>query len=378
MYKLSIAALLAQTLIAAEQECVPTIDFNRLCYDYPAGYNAPAAINLQKDWSSFFDVSFIYWSIDEDGLTIAQSAILSQGSLVLSPDAKFMEFSFEYAPGFKAGLGAIYMNEWNFNLLYTRLLGSTSIEKKPPANTSDIPGFDVWNLSDWFQQTSTFSQLNSPQAQSLSATKINSHWKLELNMIDFNVERASYFGSNLILSPLAGLRSAWIGQSIKIGLFQPAAAVGGAQYLSPQPIHSKNKSKNFSIGPRVGCSAAYLLPAGWRFNAHCSGSLLATHSTTLKHKEDPQSIAVAQEHYRISHAHYQGILPNAEVGLGIGWGCYLGKGGSFLDISAAYDFSMFWAQNVIRQMLDEAWGGTRASAGNLSFDGVTLNAQFNF
>jgi hypothetical protein len=371
------SSLLADTP-GPEIKCIPTTEFSPSCYQYPAGYTAPAAVNLQKKWSTFFDVGFIYWSVDEDGLTLAQNAILSQGSQVTSPNAKFCEFTFDYYPGFKAALGVIYDNEWNVNLRCTGLHASMSLEEKPPANTSTVPGFSVWNLNDWFQQTATFSQYNSPQAQSLSALKIVADWKLDLYMLDACVERASYIGSNFVISPVAGLRSVWIGQSVKVGLFQPAAAVGGAQYLEPQPILSKTKSKNYCIGPIFGCEAYYLLPLGWRITAHGAGSLLATRSTTLKHKEDPQSIAVNPGPYRIDHAHYQGILPNAEIGLGIGWGKYLGNHHYYLDFSASYDFTIFWAQNVMRQMLDEAWSGTRATSGNLSFDGLTLNAHLSF
>ena len=335
-------------------------------------------MNLQKEWSPFIDASFIYWLVEEDGLQLAQSAILSQGSQVMSPDTKFAEFSFGYSPGFKVAVGATYDKEWNMKVQYTYLHGSRTFEKEPPDNESDIPGFSVWNVNDWFVQTATFSQLNSPQAQSLSATKIRADWKLDLNVIDASVERPSYIGTSFVVIPFAGIRSVWITQSVKVALFQPAAAVGGAQYLSPQPILSKTQSKNFSIGPLIGCEANYLLPLGWRITAHGAASLLATRSTTLQHTEDAQSVAVSEGPYVINHAHYHGVLPNAEIGLGFGWGKYLGNGRYYLDFAASYDFIIFWAQNVLRQMLDEAWNGTGSTAGNLSFNGLTLNAHLSF
>ena len=375
---LSSTHLLADKAPQQAKKCSAGEPFQPGCHQYPESYTAPAAIDLHQSWIGFADASFLYWGIEEDGLTLAQSAILSQGTLALSPDTKFVGYSFDYHPGFKVQIGAVYNHEWNINAVYTRLTGSSSVSKEAPENESDISGLGVWNLNDWFQQTITFSHINSAQSQSLSAKKIHSTWKLKLNMLDLNVERASYLGSRLIISPLMGMRAAWIDQHVNVSIFQAEASVGGGVYLGPQPISSRNHSRTFGVGPRLGAQARYLLPMGWRIDSHGSGSLLATYSSSLEHKEDAQSIAIPPGPYKIRNPHYHGILPNAEVGLGCGWGKYLSQQRYYLDLSASYDFTLFWAQNVLREMLDEAWNGTSGSAGNLAFHGLTVNACLNF
>ncbi len=236
----------------------------------------------------------------------------------------------------------------------------------------------MWQVADWFQQTIVFSQLNSPQLESLSGTELSSTWNLKMNIFDLSGGRPFYQGSHLCISPFLGLRSAWISQQLNLGLTQAPASIGGASYLGPQPIHSHNHSSNFGIGPRALIKAHYLLPQGWRIEGSCSGSLLATWFSQLKHSEDAQSIAVPQGPYRIDDSHKFALLPNVEMGLGIGFGAYMAKNKYHIDCLAKYDFALFFEQNKMRQMLGNFWSGIGAIAGDLSLNGLTLNASLHF
>ncbi len=352
--------------------------FDTQCHKYPEGYNAPAAISFGKSWSGFFDASFIYWYVREEGLYLADSAILLQGNVVLPQKGVALGQSFEYQPGFKIGAGAIYNEEWSLHAEYTWLDSNTTISEKAPQNTEAIGGLGVWNVANWFQQTIAFQEVNSLQGQSLSGTEISSRWELGLDILDLDVSRPYYEGSNLTIFPFMGLRAAWIGQTVEIALTQAPGSEGGASYLLPQPIHSHNRSKCWSLGPRMGFGAECLLPRGWRLEGSASGSLLATSFTKLYHAEDAQSIAVPAGPYQKIESNEQALLPNAQMGLGFGWEmnslCHLFQ----LDFSASYDFSLFWGQNRIRQMLGNFWAGIDGTAGNLFFHGLTLSGRFDF
>ncbi len=353
--------------------------FEKECYQYPAAYNAPAAVAFHQSWSYFFDSSFLYWYAREEGLHLAESAILVQGNLALTQEAVSLDQSFEYRPGFKIGIGVIYNNEWSIHGEYTWLRNHTTINKEAPENTSsDLTGLGIWNMNDWFQQTIAFQEVNSLQGQSLSGTALASSWRLGVDIVDLDASRPYFEGSNLTLFPFIGLRAAWIRQTIEVALTQAPGSVGGASFLLPQPIHSHNNSNCWGIGPRIGFNAKCLLPQGWRLEGSGAGSLLATFFTTLTHAEDAQSIAVAPGPYKVVQSHQKSLLPNAELGLGFGWEMYNSPRSYHIDFSASYDFTIFWGQNKIREMLDNFWAGTDAEAGNLFFHGLTLYGRFDF
>lgn len=322
-------------------------------------------------WSQFyFDASFIYWQAEEQGLNLAQSAVLNQGNVILAPNSISIHQPTEYHPGFKVGCGAILSDSWKIRSEYTWFRGQTTIDQTAPS--ADIQGFGIWNIADWFQQTISFQQFNSTQGQSLSGTSLSSVWDLGLDRIDLDAGRLCYAASSLAFFPFIGLQSIWIRQSMEVALMQAAASEGGSQYLGPQPIYSHNRSSSWAIGPRMGLEGNCLFAPSWQIKAKCAISTLATYFGDVTHSEDAQSIAVYPGPYKQTLAAFVEILPVAEMGLGLNWTI------SSFQLDASYDCSIFWNQNVIRKMLDQFWSGTDASCGNLTFHGLTLSGRYDF
>lgn len=338
---------------------------------------APLFASQEDPSAIFFDASFIYWYAREEGLTLAETALLNQGNLLMPQSSRSLEQSFTYQPGFKVGLGATFDDEWVVHTEYTWLHNHTSISQDAPDNTSDLQGLGVWNADNWFQQTITFQQVNALQGQSLSGTSIASTWQLNLNLLDLDVSRPYYEGSNLTISPFMGLRAAWIWQSIDVALTQAAASEGGASNLLPQPIYSRNHSHCWAIGPRLGFQARCLLPRGWRLEGSGAANLAITSFTKIAHSEAAQSVGASPGPYRERQTAFNEVLPNGEMGLGIGWGIYT-KRKSHFDFAASYDLSVFTGQNVIRRMLDNFWSGIGSDAGNLVFHGLTVSGRYDF
>lgn len=363
----------------ASPPCQEGKPYDVSCHRFPVGYNAPAAVNLQRSWSPYARASLVYWYANESGLFIAQSAILNGGSIVLPPESESLTQKFEFKPGLKVAMGAIYDNEWVFDANYTWFQSKTDMTRAAPENTSATPGLGIWNMGDWFQQTISVSDdVDVAQSQSLSGTSLTSDWDLNMNIVDLMASRPFYQGSRLIVKPEMGIRSAWISQDLDIALMQAGASVGGDANLGPQPIHSLNHSRNFGIGPRVGFGAECLVSKEWRIEGFCSGSMLATWFTKITHSEDAESILVTPGPYKIENKHQFVLLPNAEMKLGFGWSTYAKKGRYHFDVAATYDFMLFWEQNKIRQTLDHFWSGIGDTAANLALNGATLTFCVNF
>lgn len=99
----------------------------------PPAYGAPSRINVSngRDW--FVNASFIYWYVSQDAMDIASSAKTDGVIEFLPPDSATLVQDFDYAPGFKVGLGMnVGIDDWVVDLQYTRIANHTTVSKKPP------------------------------------------------------------------------------------------------------------------------------------------------------------------------------------------------------------------------------------------------------
>lgn len=295
---------------------------------YPAGYNAPANIKLGDQIDITGQASFIYWFVGQDNMTVGTKS--STDSLGVKT-YRALEPSSEFAPGFKVG-GAIDMkyDDWRMFADYTWLHESTS-HHSPIGSGAEVTGFS---------------------SGLLGITSVNSKWKMHLDMLDVGFNRAYYRSKRMTLSPVAGLKALWIRQNLNV------------QYLTAQtPYNTYNtKSHSWAIGPMLGTNAHWLFCHGLRLEGKASAAIVYTRYTQLT--KDKQFVTNPS---RSIIPNYNSVNPMAELGMGFGWGRYLDNQNYYIDLSARYDFNIFWNQN---QMI----GG----GGDLYMHGLTLTGRFDF
>ena len=362
------------------QECMGGAEILKCCG--PA-YNAPAAIDVNhKKWGScplefsgFADLSFTYWFAGEEGLATAETGVNSAGTLYYPQNISTLFPESNYKPGFKVGLGATIDREAVVRLDYTWFRGKNTADSSAvggPISTagtaSALTGTKVWVINDWFLQ-------GTSAGQALSASQVSSSWKLALDVIDAVASRPMYLARSLSVNPFAGLRSAFIRQSMHVQMTEAASLFSTS--TPTHPIDSYNHSNSWSIGPRAGVDAAYLLPYGLRFEGSLAGSLLYTRYK-VRHSESPASTAFNNASLKASYSGYSALRPGAELGLGVGWGMYLCNKDYHIDFSADYDFMIFWAQNMMRKLLDDTLTGTGPSSSELYLHGLTIATRFDF
>ncbi|MBP9842268.1 MAG: hypothetical protein KBC64_07610 [Simkaniaceae bacterium] len=370
----------------ATQEC-PNQGEPLVCYT--AAYNAPAVIAINPkerklgspNVNLFVDAAFTYWWAGEDGLKLASTGVLNASRRFLTTNTDTLTQSFGYKPGFKIGTGVVGHQEWTVLAEYTWFRGkNTKNSGAPLSGTSSTAsvittvaasGNNVWVVDDWFLQ-------NPPTASALMGSEISSTWKLHLDLIDLVAGRPFYQGRHLTVSPFGGLRSALIRQFMDVYVTESTLFTLPAIPVTTQPVASRNQSKSWSIGPVGGCETKCLLPMGFRLEGDCAASLLYTQYTTVKHSEDVAFVGYSAGPYTASLYHYNCVRPMAEMGLGLGWGMYLCDRNYHLDFLASYDFKVFWAQNMMRKLMDDNLARTSASPGDLFLHGFSFTGRFDF
>ncbi len=383
--KVFLAFPLLISLEGLNQNEVPTNTQGEvLTQSYSPSYNAQGAIAISHKFNnkwlsedSFFaDASFTYWYLSEEGLKIATNAVLNGSTLNYSTNTHSHFPTFNYQPGFKVGIGSIYANEWVSRIEYTWASASSDgkgMTSSPggnlPAGSSTVSsGSPVFVVDDWFLQ-------GSSSGQALAASSISSNWKLHMNIVDITCGRPWYQGKNVIISPMGGLELAFISQQMNVALTEVPLQLSPLPF---QPIHSRNKLNSWAVGFIGGGECKTLLP--WNLYLQGSGSisLLYTTYTTIKHSEDIASTAFNPGPYKASYKNYHAVRPNAIVDMGLGWGKYFCHNACYVDLSANYEFSIYWAQNMMRKLLDDVLTGTSAAPADLFIQGLTITGSLHF
>ena len=318
-------------------------------------YNAPARIDLLgcNPWEAYATVSFIYWHASESGLNFGTAftdqTIAATPHIGTTPN----QLDFKYKPGFKLGTGTqINHDDWMLTLEWTRL------HLKDTESKSTTTGF--------------FTNTLAPVPYG-TLIETSAAWRLNLDLVDWELSRPFYRGKSLTVEPSFGLRVALIRQKYDDHSVS-AGFVGGNV-----PIFAKVDSKSWAIGPRCGLDGNWLFAHGFRFFGNMAGSILYSHYKTkafltfsgLALDVNPKEI-------------FEFLRAVTEIGAGIGWGTYIDSMKWNIDFSAGYDFLVFFNQNTLRYLTNATNdAGSLATLGgsspsNLYLHGLTVKAKVDF
>ena len=335
---------------------------------YPASYNLPASIFVKNPIHLNINASFLYYNISQEGLEIASSATIVQlpnfsYAAVISDNQKLATQHFKYNPGFQVGIGGSVDN-WDINAEYTWLQSKTTTNFETPSASFGSP---AWVTHNWFQ---SLSLNNTP----ISATQIESEWRIKIHLVDLLASRPFYQSPHFIIKPFGGIRGAFIYQHLNMDFTETLNTVA---LLPVQPIQSLNSSKYWGIGPRFGADSSILLPMKFRLQADIAWSLLYS-QFSVKHEEDASSTNQVPTIIRFATNNNQYLREMLEMGVGFGWGSYVCKDRYHIDFSASYDFMKFFEQNMMRRALDGFITQIGSPGSDLYLHGLNIKASFNF
>jgi hypothetical protein len=305
-------------------------------------YNAPARIEVERTWDVFSEISFLYWQAREEGLDFGITVPNHALTLPAFPNdgGELVEMEFKYKPGFKVAAGLnLTHDQWSLTAAYTWFHSST--EKNHAAPDTG------YSHSTWLTPVNDGVVLDQ-----------KAHWNLHVAFLDFQMARAYFTGKNLSFEPNLGLRLGWIDQHFRVH-----HVVNGLAF----PITVKNKSDSWGVGPILGLKTNWLLGRGTRLFGNIAGSVLYTH---YKVRLEENNLNI---HNKVGY-----LRPAVETALGFGWGAYCCQEKYHVDLSAAYNFNVYWNQNMMRQLKDVEASQAGAGAGDLYLQGLTAKVRFDF
>ncbi len=345
----------------------------------PAAYSEWAAIDTDCGWDVFLTANFIYWEAMQGGMDLAspgQANIVAGVVTSSAPSAVGAEVlvqGFDYKPGFQLGLGWMSpMDNWVLYAEYTWLHGSTQTSGIAPApgvatiNGIALPQEGIWFPSSWFGR----------DFENFLSTSISSRWKYKIDIVDAQVSRPFYSGTQFLVEPFFGLRGAWIRQHLD--LTASTLSDGSFSPVSGPSRDADYSSRSSGVGPRIGVNGNWHLGYGARFIGNAAASILFTGYDVRRNVQSPD-LTVGSIFPQSTKMHdLNGLRPNLDLSLGLGWGSYFNCRRFYADISATYDFSVFWEQNMMRYLADTTFIGTGAAPANLYLQGLTIQTRFDF
>jgi len=360
------------------------------CYGPTNGAGNPAVRPRTCNGDFVIDIAGFYWNAHQDGMEYAiENHVALPSEAAMSDEiqelnnlinSEYQTPDFEWDFGFKAGIGYhSACDGWDFGILWTWYRGKANdqIEASGDDNRTLLP---LW------------SAYAPPIGLITFASDIETHWKLEMNIIDLELGREFWNSKKLSLRPFVGLRIAYLNQNYKI---EHKGGSWSVNDNSPDTINSWNNEVDLEndyhgAGIRAGLDSAWNFGCGWGLYGNFAASILygrfdVEHDEANRLAASPHSkvkILDTTESFRASRA----IL---DLGLGVQW--------STLFCACQYGFTaqLGWEQHLFfhqNQMWRVVRIGDTPSApanntgenvfhlrrGNLDTQGWTLRFMFEF
>ncbi len=334
----------------------------------PGGYNESASYSSQDSWEVFLTGDYIYWTwqqeVMEVGTLITPTAFGAQSFLNGTGEVLFQTPT--YSSGFQVGLGSDLkgMDDWNIYGEYTWYRNSDTMHSK-------TTGTEILAVSPTLIQ---YVQGANPGV--LLAGNLVTKAHLNYNAADLSLQRPFYFGKKLTANFMAGLQALWITQKFT-ATGSDLSFVGAGAFVADSVSGSFNsyaKQKSWGLGPKFGLNSNWLLGYGIKIMGSISLSALYTRYTKLVTSVNGAVSDTDTADLQINQKkNYNTVNPVGEACLGLGWGSYFYNDQYHIDLSAGYDFKLFWNQNVLDTLVN-----SNGSPGNLSLRGLNVQVRFDF
>lgn len=373
--------------------CYP--DDCRHCYCLgPENYGANAPVRPYTcNGDLFITVAGFYWNAHQDGMEYAIDNCVTPPNLqedqTIDPAATqvlnnlvastFKTPDFDWDFGFKVGVGYVTTcDSWDIGVLWTWYRGRANdhIEREREDNASLMP---LW------------SGFASAAGSILFATDIETHWKLQLNLIDIELGREFWTSKYLTLRPFVGLRIAFIDQDFEIrhkgGSWSAFGSVP-AQIAYNDQVDLRNDFKG--VGIRAGLNTVWNVGCGWGIYGNLAGSIVYGRFY-ISHDEDIREATAPHDKISILDYDYSFRASRAmlDLGLGVQWHSMFCDCQYGFTFQIGYEQHLFFHQNQLWRVnrigadLDDILNNTGENVflqrrGTLDTQGWTLTLIFSF
>ncbi|MES2345564.1 MAG: Lpg1974 family pore-forming outer membrane protein [Chlamydiota bacterium] len=294
-------------------------------------------------YGGFVTGEWLFWQFYEGGTDYAVSFDGVSGSLT---GARNKDVEFDWRSGFRVGLGYIFEREdWDLYAMYTQINGK---------GKKDTRG-DIFPLLLYQPGPSFMNQVDCAIAR----------WKIEFKNADVDLGREFFISKRLSFHPAFGVKGAWIDQHVNVEYQRTVSSV--EQEFS---VHVKN---DFSgVGPKLGIGTNWFLVSNVSIYGNIAGALLWGE---FKLKQVQEQNEVDDIHLKSS---LQKLVPTAQIRAGFLFDIFFNRKRNHFGINLGWEMQYWWCQNQMERFTDSNLPIYLRTSDDLSMQGLTLGARFDY
>ena len=310
-------------------------------------FNYPSNFQVERGANLFIFGDYLYWKTNEDGLYFAQMGS-NDASSNSSLEGKIRRIDPQWQDGMRIGVGINFPKEGYDTVFYWTSFSTNGYESTHSDEKTTIP---LWAEPNFPTFIDTIQAIGK--------------WDLDLNTLDLEWGRSSWFGGHLSIRPFFGLRAAYIQQNLKIH-FKYAT-------VAPDSLLQYSRSNLHAGGLRAGLNTRFTLPYGFAIYGIASGSMLyGEFNANYKAKENQSTIARAKDKFR------KGVS-SMQLGLGMGWDTHLAQDRLHIEFHIGWEQNMWFSVNQMNHYLNQLDTGFYFKENsNLSTQGLVAGGRFDF
>lgn len=313
----------------------------------------------------FFTADFLYWIANEGGLGYV---VKNNDNIGYVNSGKLVSPHFKYEPGFRIGVGYNLPHDgWDIYADWTWLISRADRRISASSGENLYPTF--MNI----QEIDTTGALSS----NLVVNSASANWKVHLNVIDLELGRQFFVSKWLTMRPHFGLRTAWVNQTYKLNykgnfnLVHPSFILDTSGKLS-----ADDKCKFWGIGLRGGLNNQWGLGSGFSLYGDLAFSLLFGRFHINEEENFSGTVSGTVFDWKDKYTACRAI---ADLAAGLRWGQYFDRDHFYFRLQAGWEQHMFFSQNQFDRVVDDFSPGiTISNQGDLTYNGLTVSARFDF
>jgi hypothetical protein len=339
----------------------------------------------------FVTVEPIYWKATQKGMTYAIKGTNNSllGVQIGLDDSRSKKPVLDWAWGVRLGLGYDFRRDgWDLYTTWTHYRNDAHSNTTISTDAQGASGSDY--ISPFW--IAKLFPVNYPGL----VNSAKAHWKLNLELIDFELGREFFISKWLTLRPFIGGRVAWINQDYNLKFVRNPS--------SSFPIYPAGNSSTWNIdmendfwgiGIRAGLNTKWLLGGGWSIYGNAAVSILdghfnnkfeqeATGTGTINNVIPHISISTSDSFENKDRIHTDVAI--ADLSLGLRWETLFAKEKALFALWAGYEQHIFFEQN---QFMNYQYDFTVVGApiegpnyytngSSLTTHGLVLGLEFGF
>ncbi len=319
--------------------------------------NPPGRPQVRNGADLFIAADALYWIAHEDGLPLfVENKGQGLTANLHNADAKGLHWDWDW--GFRVGVGYNMPHDgWDLGLTWMRVYGRAHEHQHAHSNDALSPSLT--------HPGATIGNLNVGRGPFM---KCHAHWKLQLNQIDLEIGREFFVSKWLTLRPHFGLRTDWIHQKLHVD-YNHFQGISGENYELDLRNHF------WGLGVAAGLDTQWGLGSGWSIYGNATFAILyGFHELDRKDELEPTDFNFVNmdQSYRVSRT-------VGDLQLGLRWDTMFDKDRFHFGIQAGWEHHVYFSQNQFPRFVDNiALGDFVANQGDLTFQGWTLSARFDF